>query len=130
MKFQTIILLCTFLFGIGSACMAHADVYKYEKNGKVYYTDSVPENVSAYIKMKNPVDSAPRLLYPLSYYPQPEPRHFPTGAVCWKTFTGNWECAAGRAANKIEVNVGSSGFPIAPGFGHHQNHQHHMKGHK
>lgn len=129
MKIQTIILLTIFLFAVGSACNVHAEIYKYEHQGKVFYSDAVPDDFDYIIKLKSLPSSKSYPLYPASYYPQPEPKHFPsTGAVCWKTLEGSWQCAAGRAANKIKVHIGSTGFPIAPGFGHHN--AKHMKGHK
>lgn len=130
MKIQTIILLTIFLFGVGGpGCNAYADVYKYEQEGKTYYSNSIPADFDSLVVFKTPSYAKSKLLYPKSYYPQPEPKHFPsTGAVCWKTLEGNWRCAAGRAANKIEVNVSTAGFPIAPGFGHHN--FKHMKSHK
>jgi len=106
------------LFGIGSACGvsdASAGIYKYEKDGKIYYADSVPLDAKSIVKLVRMLpDSEPRLLYPKSYYPQPEPRHYPsTGAVCWKTLQGPWECKAGKPADKIRINLDTgSGFPF------------------
>lgn len=59
------------------------------------------------------------LMMPKSWYPQPEPKHYPeTGAVCWKTETGPWECKPGRA--KTEINIDNSNNETSGlfGFGH------------
>ncbi len=49
-------------------------------------------------------------LYPKSYYPQPEPQHYPlTGAVCWRTKEGPWECKAGKPADQTNITIHTGG---------------------
>lgn len=93
---------------------AHAGTYKIVKDGKVFYSDTVPDGAQS-VKLLKAVPVVNDNSLPL-YWPQPSPIHYEsTGAVCFRGWGEPWQCQAGRPADKTETNVtvnSGGGFPL------------------